>query len=155
MPVFKTARGALLGSLARAVQMPPDRRRAANEAQAPLRGWAGFRQRHLFDYNPAATRFWLVLAASGGMAASVSLLMVLRLPAVEWMQILAWTVVVGIAAAFPIEGKSVPGTVLASPPVVACGEGALALTRLQRAGGKPMDAAAFANGFDLPPGTVL
>ena len=103
MPVFKTARGALLGSLARAVQMPPDRRRAANEAQAPLRGWAGFRQRHLFDYNPAATRFWLVLAASGGMAASVSLLMVLRLPAVEWMQILAWTVVVGIAAAFPIE----------------------------------------------------
>ncbi len=60
-----------------------------------------------------------------------------------------------VLAAKKVDGKGAPGTVLASPPVVACGEGALALTRLQRAGGKPMDAAAFANGFDLPPGTVL
>jgi methionyl-tRNA formyltransferase len=60
-----------------------------------------------------------------------------------------------VLAAKKADGKGAPGTVLASPPVVACGEGALALTRLQRAGGKPMDAAAFANGFDLPPGTVI
>jgi len=60
-----------------------------------------------------------------------------------------------VLAAKKVEGKGAPGTVLASPPVVACGDGALALTRLQRAGGKPMDATAFANGFDLPPGTVL
>lgn len=60
-----------------------------------------------------------------------------------------------VLAAKKVAGKGAPGTVLASPPIVACGEGALALTRLQRAGGKPMDAAAFANGFDLPPGTVL
>lgn len=60
-----------------------------------------------------------------------------------------------VLAAKKVAGKGAPGTILASPPVVACGDGALALTRLQRAGGKPMDAAAFANGFDLPPGTVL
>jgi len=48
-----------------------------------------------------------------------------------------------------------PGTVLDGAPTVACGTGALALTRLQRAGKAAMDAGAFLRGYGLPPGTVL
>jgi len=42
-----------------------------------------------------------------------------------------------------VEGQGVPGEVIAPGPVVACGEGALLLTELQRAGGKRGPAAAF------------
>jgi methionyl-tRNA formyltransferase len=38
---------------------------------------------------------------------------------------------------------------------VACGEGALRLTRLQRAGGRPMSANDFLRGFHLPVGARL
>ena len=38
---------------------------------------------------------------------------------------------------------------------VACGQGALRLTSLQRAGGKRLSAADFLRGFDLQPGMVL
>jgi methionyl-tRNA formyltransferase len=48
-----------------------------------------------------------------------------------------------------------PGTILAKPLVVACGEGALAIERVQRAGRGPISAAELLNGLDLPPGTVL
>ena len=41
------------------------------------------------------------------------------------------------------EGSGTPGEVIAPGPVVACGEGALRLTELQRAGGKRGPAAAF------------
>ena len=41
------------------------------------------------------------------------------------------------------EGGGEPGVVIAPGPVVACGEGALRLTELQRAGGKRAAAAAF------------
>jgi methionyl-tRNA formyltransferase len=41
------------------------------------------------------------------------------------------------------EGRGSPGEVIAPGPVVACGEGALRLTELQRAGGKRGPAAAF------------
>ncbi len=40
-------------------------------------------------------------------------------------------------------GSGTPGEVIAAGPVVACGEGALRLTELQRAGGKRAPAAAF------------
>lgn len=53
-------------------------------------------------------------------------------------------------AAQPAAGSGVPGTVLAVEPegiVVACGEGALRLTQLQRAGGKRLDSADFLRGF--------
>ncbi|MFM7346079.1 MAG: methionyl-tRNA formyltransferase [Tagaea sp.] len=53
------------------------------------------------------------------------------------------------------DGTGTPGTVIAEPLVVACGEGALALTRLQRAGRSASDADAFVRGFDLPVGTKL
>ena len=39
--------------------------------------------------------------------------------------------------------------------VVACGTGAYRITRLQREGGKPLDADAFLRGFELPAGTRL
>jgi len=53
------------------------------------------------------------------------------------------------------EDKGLPGTILDDGLTVACGEGAVSLTEVQRAGKKPMSAEAFLRGIDLPPGTVL
>jgi methionyl-tRNA formyltransferase len=39
--------------------------------------------------------------------------------------------------------------------MIACGDGALRLDRLQRPSRAPQDGAAFLRGFPLPPGTVL
>jgi methionyl-tRNA formyltransferase len=52
-------------------------------------------------------------------------------------------------------GSGIPGAVLAVPGalVVACGEGALAIEELQRAGGKRMSAAEFQRGRSLEPGS--
>ncbi len=53
------------------------------------------------------------------------------------------------------EGDAAPGTVLyagATGVTVACGEGALRLTELQRAGGKRMSARDFLAGFPIRPG---
>ena len=47
-------------------------------------------------------------------------------------------------------GGGHPGEVLDDRLTIACGEGALRLTRLQRPGGKPMAADAFLRGFHLP-----
>lgn len=55
-------------------------------------------------------------------------------------------------------GAAQPGTVLsagADGVVVACGNGALRLTQLQRAGGKRLAAADFLRGFELPIGALL
>ena len=48
-----------------------------------------------------------------------------------------------------------PGRVLDDRLTVACGEGALRPTRLQRAGGAELAAAEFLRGFPLPAGTLL
>jgi methionyl-tRNA formyltransferase len=53
------------------------------------------------------------------------------------------------------EGHGDPGEVLDERLTIACGAGALRLTCLQRAGGKPLAAADFLRGFDLPPGSRL
>ena len=53
------------------------------------------------------------------------------------------------------EGQGTPGTLLDDPLTVACGEGAVRLTKVQRAGKKPMSAQAFLNGTSLKSGTVL
>ncbi|MFG6432794.1 methionyl-tRNA formyltransferase [Roseateles sp. LYH14W] len=50
------------------------------------------------------------------------------------------------------EGSGAPGEVIAPGPVVACGEGALRLTELQRAGGKRGPAAAFLQGRPIAVG---
>ena len=48
-----------------------------------------------------------------------------------------------------------PGTVLDDRLTVACGTGAIRLVRLQKAGGKPLDAEDFLRGTPLPKGTVI
>ena len=51
-----------------------------------------------------------------------------------------------------VAGQGTPGEVIAAGPVVACGEGALKLTELQRAGGKRLPAREFLAGFPLVAG---
>jgi len=46
-----------------------------------------------------------------------------------------------------------PGEVLTDDLTVACGEGALKLLKVQRAGKGTMDARELLKGFPLPPGT--
>ena len=53
-----------------------------------------------------------------------------------------------------VDGTGAPGTVLEGL-TVACGDGALSLTRLQREGKGAMDAATFLNGNQVPAGMVL
>jgi methionyl-tRNA formyltransferase len=53
------------------------------------------------------------------------------------------------------EGRGAPGTLLDDRLTVACADGAVRLTRVQRAGRKPMLADAFLRGIDLPPGSTL
>jgi methionyl-tRNA formyltransferase len=66
-----------------------------------------------------------------------------------------------VLAAGPVAGPVVgsggraPGTVIDGAPAIACGEGALRLSRLQRPGKSAMEADAFLRGYDLPPGTIL
>ena len=61
-----------------------------------------------------------------------------------------------VLAAEPAEGSGAPGEVLAGEALtVACGVGALRLTRLQRPGRGAMEAAALLHGYPLPPGTRL
>ncbi|MFP1630108.1 methionyl-tRNA formyltransferase [Zhengella sp. ZM62] len=53
------------------------------------------------------------------------------------------------------KGEGAPGTVLDDALTVACGQGAVRLTRLQKAGGKPLDARGFLLGAPVGPGTRL
>lgn len=53
------------------------------------------------------------------------------------------------------EGQGRPGEVLDEYLTVACGRGAVRLTRLQRAGGKPLAATEFLRGTPIPRGAVL
>jgi methionyl-tRNA formyltransferase len=53
------------------------------------------------------------------------------------------------------EGSGPPGTVLDDRLTVACGEGAVRLVEVQRAGRQPMPVADFQRGTPVPPGTRL
>jgi methionyl-tRNA formyltransferase len=53
------------------------------------------------------------------------------------------------------EGSGAPGTVLDDRLTVCCGEGAVRLVTVQRAGRQPVAADAFLRGRPVPPGTVL
>jgi methionyl-tRNA formyltransferase len=53
------------------------------------------------------------------------------------------------------DGAGAPGEVLDDRLTVACGEGAVRLLELQRAGKGPVDAASFLNGARLGPGARL
>ena len=54
-----------------------------------------------------------------------------------------------------VAGTGAPGELLDDRLTVACGEGALRLTRVQRAGGRAMSGTAFLRGFQVPLGTRL
>jgi methionyl-tRNA formyltransferase len=60
-----------------------------------------------------------------------------------------------ILLAQPAPGQGAPGDVIGDDLTIACGDGALRLTRVQRAGGKAMDAADLLKGFAVPRGTLL
>ncbi len=66
----------------------------------------------------------------------------------------AWTDVKGerlkILYAVPVMDRGGPGEVLADDLTVGCGEGALRLLKVQRAGSRAMDAAEMLKGFALP-----
>jgi methionyl-tRNA formyltransferase len=55
----------------------------------------------------------------------------------------------------PVAGAGVPGEILDEQLTVACGEGALRLARLQRAGRGTMEARQLLRGFPLSRGTML
>lgn len=71
----------------------------------------------------------------------------------------AWTLLDGarlqVLAARPAAGEGPPGTVLRTPLVVACGEGAVELTRVRREGGAALASDAFCRGRPVVPGTRL
>jgi methionyl-tRNA formyltransferase len=71
----------------------------------------------------------------------------------------AWTMANGerlkILYAEPTAGRGVPGEILDDKLTVACGEGALRLIRLQRAGKSAMTADELLRGFALPRGATL
>jgi methionyl-tRNA formyltransferase len=52
------------------------------------------------------------------------------------------------------EGKGVPGAVLDDKLTIACGEGAIRLVQVQRAGKQPMQAEEFLRGTPVKAGTV-
>ncbi len=65
------------------------------------------------------------------------------------------TEVLKVLRAEPAAVSGVPGTVLDTGLLVACGQGALRLLRVQRPGRAPMEAEALLRGFAIPPGTRL
>lgn len=71
----------------------------------------------------------------------------------------AWTEANGerlkIVYAEPTNGSGAPGEALDDKLTIACGDGALKLLRLQRAGRAPMNAEELLRGFQLPRGTKL
>ena len=70
-----------------------------------------------------------------------------------------WTTLDGerlrVLAAALASGSGPPGEVLDDRLTVACGAGALRLTTLQRAGGRPLAAEDFLRGFRVPAGARL
>lgn len=60
------------------------------------------------------------------------------------------------AKALPLDEPYAPGTLISSKDfIVACAQGALHITRLQRPGRGPLEAKAFLNGVDLNTGTIF
>ncbi|SON53649.1 Methionyl-tRNA formyltransferase [Hartmannibacter diazotrophicus] len=59
---------------------------------------------------------------------------------------------VKVLRTFALDGNGAPGTLLTTEGDVACGEGAIRLVSVQRAGGKPMAFADFLRGTKLMPG---
>ena len=62
---------------------------------------------------------------------------------------------VKVLASAPADGSGAPGTVITDDATIACGSGAVRLLRLQKAGGKPLEASEFLRGTPLPRGLRL
>lgn len=62
---------------------------------------------------------------------------------------------VKVLGSVPVEQNGVAGCVLDDALTVACGDGAIRLTHLQRAGKSAQDAVQFLNGWPMPAGTQL
>ena len=60
-----------------------------------------------------------------------------------------------ILYAEPVSAKGAPGTIIDDDLTVACGEGALRIRKIQRAGRGVMEAGELLRGFALPIGTIL
>jgi len=60
-----------------------------------------------------------------------------------------------LLSAAPVDGSGQPGVLLDDQLTVACGQGALRLLKLQRAGKGALEAEAFQRGYALPKGTRL
>jgi len=86
---------------------PPEPTPASPAAGA----WARFRQRHLFDYTPAALRLWLGIAVAGAAALAWALLQLAGSQAVAW-PVLAGLIGVALAACFPVQIPRSTHTVL-------------------------------------------
>jgi len=69
----------------------------------PRRGWAGFRDAHLHDYNAAASRYWLALTACGVALLALALAQLTRVELSELWQMVGWITIAAMAAAFPIQ----------------------------------------------------
>jgi methionyl-tRNA formyltransferase len=63
------------------------------------------------------------------------------------------TVVIKLLSAEVVPGEGIPGEILDDRLTIACGQGALRPTRLQRAGKAPMPAAEFLRGFPIAAGS--
>ncbi len=55
-----------------------------------------------------------------------------------------------VLASAVAEGEGEAGTVIGEEAAIACGSGAVRLVRMQKAGGKPLDAHEFLRGTPLP-----
>jgi methionyl-tRNA formyltransferase len=60
-----------------------------------------------------------------------------------------------ILYAMPVQDRGAPGEVITDDLTVACGDGALKLLKVQRAGKGVMEARELLKGFALPPGTIF
>jgi methionyl-tRNA formyltransferase len=72
-----------------------------------------------------------------------------------WFELQGERIRVLAAETIATKKKAAPGTALDDRLSVACGKGGLKLLRVQRAGGKPMEADAFLRGRPVPAGTIL
>jgi len=88
---------------------PPPLPPAAGPAAGP---WARFRQRHLFDYTPAALRLWLAVAGAGAAALAWALAALAASQDVAAWPVLAGLIGVALAACFPVQIPRTTHTVL-------------------------------------------
>jgi diguanylate cyclase (GGDEF)-like protein/PAS domain S-box-containing protein len=65
--------------------------------------WQKFRLAHLHDYTRAAIQLWFGLALAGALALALAAASVLHPEARDFWEIVGWTAIVAVAAAFPIQ----------------------------------------------------